>query len=152
MHIEVTESVAMRNVADVTEQMTALSAKGIEFSIDDFGTGHSSLARLSQLGASILKIDKSFMTPKCTENAHTIVQAIITMAHTLGHKVVAEGVETAMQLACLRELHCDLFQGYLLSRPVAPDQIPALMGVVHPAFEGMPEVSESLRIVARARA
>ena len=152
MHIEVTESVAMRNVADVTEQMKALSAKGIEFSIDDFGTGHSSLSRLSQLGASILKIDKSFMTPNCTENAHTIVQAIITMAHTLGHKVVAEGVETEQQLACLRELHCDLFQGYLLSRPVAPDLIPALMGAVHPAFDGMPEVSESLRIVARARA
>jgi diguanylate cyclase (GGDEF)-like protein/PAS domain S-box-containing protein len=152
MHIVVTESVAMRNVADVTEQMKALSAKGIEFSIDDFGTGHSSLSRLSQLGASILKIDKSFMTPNCTENAHTIVQAIITMAHTLGHKVVAEGVETEQQLACLRELHCDLFQGYLLSRPVAPDLIPALMGAVHPAFDGMPEVSESLRIVARARA
>ncbi|HUD57156.1 MAG TPA: EAL domain-containing protein [Terracidiphilus sp.] len=152
MNIEVTETVAMRNVADVTEQMKALSVRGIEFSIDDFGTGHSSLARLRHLGASILKIDKSFMTPGCTENAHTIVQAIITMAHTLGHQVVAEGVESEHQMACLRELHCDLFQGYLLSRPVSPDQIPALLGTIHPAFEAKPVPSESLRLVERAHA
>lgn len=152
LHIEVTETAAMHNVADVTEQMKALSAKGIEFSIDDFGTGHSSLARLSQLGASILKIDKSFVTPGCAENAQTIMQAIITMAHTLGHKVVAEGVETAQQMACLRELNCDLFQGYLLSRPVSPDQIPALLRTVHPAFEGQPILGESLRLVARVSA
>jgi len=152
MHIEVTESVAMRNVADVTEQMKALSAKGIEFSIDDFGTGHSSLARLSQLSASILKIDKSFMTPKCTENAHTIVQAIITMAHTMGHKVVAEGVETAQQLACLRELRCDLFQGYLLSRPIAPEKIPSLLGVSHPGFGLAPVSDETLHLVGRVTA
>jgi diguanylate cyclase (GGDEF)-like protein/PAS domain S-box-containing protein len=152
MHIEITESAAMRNVADVTEQMKALSARGIEFSIDDFGTGHSSLARLSQLGASILKIDRSFMTTSCRDDAHTIVQAIITMAHTLGHKVVVEGVEAEAQLACLRGLNCDLFQGFLLSRPVSPDRIPALMGVIHPAFEGESAARENLRIVARASA
>ncbi len=151
MHIEVTETAAMHNVADVTEQMKELSAEGIEFSIDDFGTGHSSLARLSHLGASILKIDQSFMTPGCTENTQTIVQAIITMAHTLGHKVVAEGVETAQQLACLRDLHCDLFQGYLLSQPVSSDRIPALLGTVHPAFD-KPVPSESLHLVERSHA
>jgi EAL domain-containing protein (putative c-di-GMP-specific phosphodiesterase class I) len=61
IHVELTESVAMRNVAGVTEQIAALSAQGIEFSIDDFGTGHSSLACLTEMGASILKIDRSFM-------------------------------------------------------------------------------------------
>jgi diguanylate cyclase (GGDEF)-like protein/PAS domain S-box-containing protein len=152
MHIELTETVAMHNVSDVTEQMAALTARGIEFSIDDFGTGHSSLARLNHLGASILKIDKSFIMPGCTQSAHTIVQAIITMAHTLGHKVVAEGVETEEQFSCLRALNCDLFQGYLLSRPVPPVQIPALLGALHPAFEGQPAQSESLRLVERARA
>jgi EAL domain-containing protein (putative c-di-GMP-specific phosphodiesterase class I) len=141
----------MHNVADVTEQMKALSAEGIEFSIDDFGTGHSSLARLSHLGASILKIDKSFVTPGCAENAQTIMQAIITMAHTLGHKVVAEGVETKDQFACLLDLDCDLFQGYLLSRPISPDQIPALLGSVHPAFD-KPVPSETLRLVERVHA
>ena len=74
------------------------------------------------------------------------------MAHTLGHKVVAEGVETEEQFSCLRDLHCDLFQGYLLSRPVPPEQIPALLGTLHPAFEGQPAQSESLRLVERARA
>jgi len=66
--------------------------------------------------------------------------------------VVAEGVETEHQMACLRELHCDLFQGYLLSRPVSPDQIPALLGTIHPAFEAKPVPSESLQLVERARA
>jgi diguanylate cyclase (GGDEF)-like protein/PAS domain S-box-containing protein len=150
IHIEVTESVAMRNLENVTEQMAALSTRGIEFSIDDFGTGHSSLARLSQLGASTLKIDRSFMQPTCTENKHSIVQAIITMAHSLRHRVVAEGVETAEQLACLRALGCDLFQGYLLSRPVAPDQIPTLIGSVHPAFLVRPQSNETLHLVESA--
>ena len=152
LHIEVTESVAMRNLENVTEQMAALSSRGIEFSIDDFGTGHSSLARLSQLGASILKIDRSFMQPTCTDNAHSIVQAIITMAHTLGHRVVAEGVESVEQLACLRALDCDLFQGYLLSRPIAPDQIPLLIGAVHPAFVVRPPSNETLHLVESATA
>ena len=102
----------------------AFSSRGLEFSIDDFGTGHSSLARLSQLGASTLKIDRSFMQPGCADSEHSIIQAIITAKHTLGHRVVAEGVASAEQLACLRALDCDLFQRYLLSRPVKPEQIP----------------------------
>lgn len=156
LHIEVTESVAMRNLENVTEQMAALSSRGIEFSIDDFGAGYSSLGRLSELGASILKIDRSFIPPGLqpgnTDNAHSIVQAIITMAHALGHRVVAEGVETADQLACLRALGCDLFQGYLLSRPVAPDQIQALIGVVHPAFIIRPPSNDTLHLVGSATA
>jgi len=150
IHIEVTESVAMRNGAGVAEHIAALSGKGIAFSIDDFGTGHSSLARLGDLGASILKIDRSFvMQPTESTKASSIVQAIITMAHTLGHTVVAEGVETEQQLEGLLELDCDLYQGYLLSPPVSPDKIPDLVGGTHEAFRREPE---SLRLVKRIRA
>jgi diguanylate cyclase (GGDEF)-like protein/PAS domain S-box-containing protein len=150
IHIEVTESVAMRNGAGVAEHIAALAGKGIAFSIDDFGTGHSSLARLSDLGASILKIDRSFVVqPISSKKAGSIVQAIITMAHALGHTVVAEGVETEQQLQGLLDLDCDLYQGYLLSPPVPPDKIPALVGVAHEAFQREPE---SLRLVKRIRA
>jgi len=152
VHIEITESVAMHNADEVTEQVATLAKQGIAFSIDDFGTGHSSLARLSQLGVSALKIDRSFMRPGCTEEAHTIVQAIITMAHALGRKVVAEGVESESQVACLRQLHCDLLQGFLLSRPAPPEQIPALISAVHPALadDTNPPHADNLHLVARA--
>ncbi len=132
IHLEVTESVAMQNVAEVSERMAALAALGIHFSIDDFGTGHSSLARLSELGTSELKIDRSFLSPTCAHTSHSIIQAIVTMAHALGHVVVVEGVETESQLHCLRELHCDMYQGFLLSRPVAAQAIPGLMAAPHP--------------------
>jgi diguanylate cyclase (GGDEF)-like protein/PAS domain S-box-containing protein len=136
IHLEVTETAAMRNLGEVADQMAALSAEGITFSIDDFGTGHSSLGRLNELRISELKIDRSFIEQLCGEpGPYSIVQAIITMAHALGHKVIAEGVETELQLACLRDLDCDLMQGYLLSRPVPPRQIPALAAVAHPAFD-----------------
>lgn len=125
----------MRNLAEVTDQMAAISALGIAFSIDDFGTGHSSLGRLHQLPIAELKIDRSFIEQLCGQGGtYTIVQAILSMAHALGHRVVAEGVETASQLACLRDLHCDLLQGYLLSSPVPPDRIPTLVEAAHPAF------------------
>ena len=138
IHLEVTETAAMKNLKEVSGQMAALAAVGISFSIDDFGTGHSSLGRLHQLPISVLKIDRSFVEQLSgTYNTHmpfTIVQAILSMAHALGQKVVAEGVETPAQLACLRGLKCDLLQGFLLSRPVPPEQIPAMTVTVHPAF------------------
>jgi len=135
IHLEITESVAMHDKAGVFEQMAILSAQGIEFSIDDFGTGHSSLGRLHNLPLSELKIDRSFVDRLCADGGtFSIVQAIISMAHALGHQVVAEGVETESQLACLRELDCDLFQGFLLSRPVAPGLIPGLVASGSSAF------------------
>ena len=135
MHLEVTETAAMLNLDEVAQRMTALSALGVTFSLDDFGTGHSSLARLHQLRLSILKIDRSFINDlRRKQGTYTIVQSILSMAHSLGQRVVAEGVETEEQLDCLRELHCDLLQGFLLSRPVAPEQIPALTGTTHTAF------------------
>jgi len=149
IHIEITESVAMRNVVGLTEQMAALSARGIVFSIDDFGSGHSSFARLSQLGASILKLDRSFIQPGGIKNAYSIVQAMIDMAHSLGNDVVAEGIESEQQLSSLRELKCDMFQGYLLSPPVSSGEVPQLIDTVHPAFQLTPTAREGLRIVER---
>ena len=132
IHLELTETAAMRNLSEVTAQIAALSALGITFSLDDFGTGHSSLGRLHQLNLSVLKIDRSFISDLSRQKGtYSIVQAIVSMAHSLGHIVVAEGVETEDQLACLRELNCDLLQGYLLSRPVRPEQISAQMTVLH---------------------
>jgi diguanylate cyclase (GGDEF)-like protein/PAS domain S-box-containing protein len=135
IHLEVTESVLMRNLTEVAEQMHVLTSFGIAFSIDDFGTGHSSLGRLHQLPISVLKIDQSFIAQLCVQGGtYSIVQAIISMAHALGHHLVAEGVETPSQLARLRDLDCDLVQGFLLSRPVPPEVIPVLVAVRHKAF------------------
>lgn len=135
IHLEVTETVAMRNLSEVADQMDALTSSGIAFSIDDFGTGHSSLGRLHQLPISVLKIDQSFIAQLCArESTFSIVQAIISMAHALGLHLVAEGVETASQLACLRDLECDFIQGFLLSQPVRPEEIPALVAARHTAF------------------
>jgi EAL domain-containing protein (putative c-di-GMP-specific phosphodiesterase class I) len=78
------------------------------------------------------------------------VQAIITMAHTLGYKVVAEGVETEKQVACLLGLRCDLFQGYLLSRPVAPVEIPALLATRHSALAMPKTQADALHLVSDA--
>jgi EAL domain-containing protein (putative c-di-GMP-specific phosphodiesterase class I) len=135
IHLEVTESAVIGNLDAVSNQMAALSALGISFSLDDFGTGLSSLGRLHKMSTSILKIDVSFTRDLCAKGGtYSIVQAIISMAHSLGHVVVAEGVETEMQLACLRQLHCDLLQGFLLARPAIPEAIPALTKTIHPAI------------------
>jgi EAL domain-containing protein (putative c-di-GMP-specific phosphodiesterase class I) len=131
----VTESTARHDVKRVAKQMAVLTEQDIKFSIDDFGTGHSSLGRLHNLPISTLKIDRSFVDLLSVQGGtFSIVQAIISMAHALGHEVVAEGVETADQLAILRRLHCDFLQGFLLSRPAAPCRIPALITAGHAAI------------------
>jgi len=142
IHLEITETAAMDNLEAVSGEMTVLSALGCKFSIDDFGTGHSSLGRLRQLPISILKIDRSFIEHLCVPGEKgascTIVQAILSMAHALGLQVVAEGVETKKQLNCLRHLQCDFFQGFLLSRPLRPEKIPATIARAHAEFRSAP--------------
>jgi diguanylate cyclase len=122
LNLEVTESSIMNNTKAAVEILRSLRTMGIEISIDDFGTGHSSLGYLKHLPIDVLKIDKSFMDA-VTENQDdaTLVMAIISLAHTLRLKVVAEGVETEEQLRFLNLLRCDQWQGYLFSRPVPPD-------------------------------
>jgi diguanylate cyclase (GGDEF)-like protein len=118
--LELTESSVMDEPARVISLLGELSAFGITISIDDFGTGYSSLAYLQQLPARELKIDKSFVFPIATnEGAASIVRSVIDLARNLGLKVVAEGIEDQAAWDVLRDMGCDIAQGYFLSKPVA---------------------------------
>jgi len=119
--LELTESTVMRDFAESARQMKHLKRLGIRIAIDDFGTGYSSLSYLHRLPINGLKIDRSFVeTLNQPEGTLPIVEAVLSMAHTLGLRVVAEGVETKEQLGTLREKGCDLIQGFYFSRPVEP--------------------------------
>lgn len=117
--IEITESMLVQNIEEAAEALRKLNDIGLEISIDDFGTGYSSLSHLKRLPISKLKIDKSFVDNISThpEDAE-ILKAVIAMAHGLSMKVVAEGVETKEQLACLRNYGCEQYQGYVYSNPL----------------------------------
>ncbi len=120
LKLELTESLLVDNIDDISAKMKALKAHGVGFSLDDFGTGYSSLSYLSQLPLDQLKIDRSFvMHIESKDNSIAICAAIISMAHNLRLKVVAEGVETEAQRYILNTVHhCDYIQGYLYSRPL----------------------------------
>ena len=128
LHLEVTESMLIENPQATFEMLREIRAMGLEISVDDFGTGYSSLSYLKSLPLDELKIDGSFVSgvPGDSDDV-AIVIAIIGMAHSLGLRVVAEGVETEEQLAFLEEQGCDQYQGSLLGMPVAPDQWAALV-------------------------
>ena len=117
--IELTESTMMRGTQNEARELAELRTLGVSISLDDFGTGYSCLSLLQTLSVSALKIDRSFVAPIGTSNEQlAVVRSIVTLAHNLGLDVVAEGVETAAQLACLRELGCRHAQGFYFSRPV----------------------------------
>jgi diguanylate cyclase len=123
---EVTESAAMEDTQVTTRVLNELGALGVKLSIDDFGTGYSSLAKLRQMRAHELKIDREFVADVATDDdARAVVHAIVRLAHALGLRVVAEGVETAEQRDTLRELGCDELQGYYFARPVPAQALPA---------------------------
>lgn len=128
LELELTESIIMKSNESTMAELRELNLGGIEISIDDFGTGYSSLSYLKRLPIDTLKIDKSFVQEVTTDpDDAAIVAAIITMAHTLKLKVVAEAVETVEQLAFLRELKCDQMQGYLFSKPLPAEEITRLL-------------------------
>jgi EAL domain-containing protein (putative c-di-GMP-specific phosphodiesterase class I) len=128
LELEVTESVAVAEIGDTRETLEGLRGLGVTIAIDDFGTGYSMLSRLRQFPLDTLKIDRSFVTEITdSEDDAPIVSATIAMAHSLGLRVIAEGVETEPQLQYLRRNGCDLAQGYLLSRPVEADAVTALL-------------------------
>lgn len=122
LDLEVTESMAMQEAEYAVDLMSRLHETGIALSIDDFGTGYSSLGNLKRFHASTLKIDASFVQGLPNdENDVAIAIAIIRMGHSLGLRVLAEGVETSAQAAFLREQGCDCLQGYLYGRPAPPE-------------------------------
>jgi EAL domain-containing protein (putative c-di-GMP-specific phosphodiesterase class I) len=122
LKLEVTETMLQGDLARTIRTMKALKEEGVQFSLDDFGTGYSSLQYLKRLPLDQLKIDRSFVRDIVTDPSdRAIVATIIAMARHLGLEVIAEGVETAGQLQALRECGCTQYQGYLFSRPVAPD-------------------------------
>jgi diguanylate cyclase (GGDEF)-like protein len=123
LELEITESTLMENAQDTLEALHRLRGLGVRLSIDDFGTGYSSLSYLKRFPVDIIKIDRSFVrdVPHDADDA-SIVTGIIALAHSLRLEVVAEGVETASQLAFLQERSCDLMQGYYLSKPVPAEQ------------------------------
>ena len=124
LELELTESLLLENVESVLLQLNQLKEIGVTLSIDDFGTGYSSLAYLKRFPIDTLKIDKSFVL-NLTEDADSraIALAIVSMAHSLRLKVIAEGVEDASQAKILAEMGCDEAQGYWYARPMAGDQV-----------------------------
>ncbi|CAN5493015.1 hypothetical protein BH11PSE11_BH11PSE11_30250 [soil metagenome] len=122
LKLELTESVVLENVDDVIIRMQQIKALGVTFSLDDFGTGFSSLSYLKRLPLDEVKIDQSFVRDVNTDpNDAAIVRAIIAMSGSLGVKVIAEGVETEAQLDFLKQNGCVNFQGYLFGKPKAID-------------------------------
>ena len=138
LELELTESSLVRDVASAVAIVKALKALGVRVAIDDFGTGYSSIAYLKHFDVDTVKIDRIFVNDLGDETGSAIVHAIATLAHNLGSRVVAEGVETFEQAAALRALDCDGFQGYLYSRPIVsedltPETIGYLVRGVRPA-------------------
>ncbi|HYH25153.1 MAG TPA: EAL domain-containing protein [Blastococcus sp.] len=135
LRLEVTESAVMADAARCTDVLQRLHDQGLRLSIDDFGTGYSSMAHLRRLPVDELKIDRSFVSGMTT-SAHdaVLVRTAVDLGHNLGLTVVAEGVEDTGQVAALRELGCDIAQGYYYSRPVAAEALDELLargGTLH---------------------
>jgi EAL domain-containing protein (putative c-di-GMP-specific phosphodiesterase class I) len=139
--LEITESAVMRDPHAAVRNMQLLRIAGVRFAIDDFGTGHSSLSQLSVLPVDELKIDRSFIS-HAGAGAITIVTSTIELGHSMGLKVVAEGVEEPAAWNLLRRLGCDYAQGYLISPPLAAADVP---GFVRQANQLLPESDSTVR-------
>ena len=135
--VEITEGLMLNADATVTAQLLEWRDAGIQVALDDFGTGYSSLAYLQQLDIDFIKIDKSFVHGLAPHSTHFILcKAMVVMAHAMGLRVVAEGVETAQQRDLLLEVGCDFAQGYLFSRPLPPHELEGLLhsSAKHPSW------------------
>ncbi|MBI4829009.1 MAG: EAL domain-containing protein [Nitrospinae bacterium] len=126
--IELTESALMAEPKAAAQMMETLAAEGVDFAIDDFGIGYSSMSYLKQFRLNHLKIDRAFVADAAhDQRSAAISKAIIALAHGLGLRAIAEGVETAQQHEFFSGIGCDLFQGFFFSRPVSAEQITALL-------------------------
>ncbi|HEX7665630.1 MAG TPA: EAL domain-containing protein, partial [Polyangiaceae bacterium] len=122
LRLEITESLTMGNAERSAQTLAQLKALGVTLSMDDFGTGYSSLAYLHRFPLDVLKIDRAFVGRIETEDGLQIVKTIMTLAHTLGMTVIAEGIETAAQGKVLADLGCKFAQGYYYFKPLPPDK------------------------------
>jgi diguanylate cyclase (GGDEF)-like protein len=138
--VEITESMLMQDIELSIQKLSQLREAGVGVALDDFGTGYSSLRLLNRLPVDVLKIDRSFVQGVAeSANAMKLVSTVVSLAETFDMHTVAEGVETAEQLTVLRAVKCDQAQGFLLSRPVPAEEVPALVmrltrdgGLEHP--------------------
>ena len=128
LELELTESALAERPEEARQVLLRLRALGVRMAVDDFGTGYSSLAHLKRFALDVLKIDQGFIRdlPESSDDL-AISSAIIALGHSLGLAVLAEGVETAAQLECLRQRGCDAYQGYLFSRPLPVTEFTALL-------------------------
>ena len=128
--LEITESTVMTDLDRTAQTLASIASLGVVTAIDDFGTGHSSLSYLKRFPVRVLKIDRSFVTdaPKDADDA-AIVRAVIDLAHALGMRVVAEGVETDEHVALLLSLGCDSMQGYRFGRPAPAADFEAMLRI-----------------------
>jgi PAS domain S-box-containing protein len=128
LHLEIMETIAMGEAEKAAQVLAELKAVGVRLSIDDFGTGYSSLSRLQRLPVDSLKVDRTFISTMDDDpDSQEIVRLIITMAHALNLKVVAEGTETEKQISVLKRLNCEMAQGYFFSRPAPAEAMTGLL-------------------------
>lgn len=128
LQLELTESLVMHDAEHFVAPLEAPDRLGVELAVDDFGTGYSNLAYLKRFPVSRLKVDRTFVRDIATDpDDATIVRAVISLVHSLSLAVVAEGVETSEQLDFLAANGCDEIQGYLISKPVPPEQFELLL-------------------------
>jgi len=136
--LEITENIAMADAERSATVLSQLKALGVRLSIDDFGTGYSSLCRLQQFPVDVLKIDRAFISGMDRDHeTHEIVRTIVMLAHSLGLKVVAEGIERQEQMATLQQLGCEMGQGYLFSKPAGAASMEQLLASRHVAGAGL---------------
>lgn len=133
--MEITETTVLSGTGATNLNLSRLRELGVKLSIDDFGTGHSSLSQLQQTDVDVLKIDQSFVSVMDQDaSSAAIVSAVITLGHALGLTLVAEGVERASQATLLREQGCDAAQGWLFGRPLAPEALDRAFGLSLPTL------------------
>jgi len=132
--LEITESVMMTDTDHAIARLQELKAMGVRLAMDDFGTGYSSLSHLSRMPIDVLKMDRSFLREGATASDSDLATAVVALGSTLGLDVVAEGIELPEQWDGLRELGCDLGQGFLFARPMdAQGATDFLLGTIEPA-------------------
>ncbi|MGN6232373.1 MAG: EAL domain-containing protein, partial [Trinickia sp.] len=146
LELEITESLLLDEDDSVAYALSAFKRIGLSIAIDDFGTGYSALSYLTRFPIDTLKIDRSFVQKVTTDRRHAeLVKAILSISRCLGHRVVAEGVETMEQAAFLNVYGCEIAQGFLYSRPLPKREIALLPRYLKPHSEADAAVSAEIR-------